>query len=117
LATTNAPNRSGRAGRTASNFYELPDNLLVSAETEDDTIALSAEARAPGRDVSGEPPWRDAIGRGLLWVWALTNQQGYEDGCQVDFGGVDRNDRPDRLCIQLIVAASTLHISTMSAWT
>jgi predicted DNA binding CopG/RHH family protein len=32
LATTNAPNRSGRAGRTASNFYELPDNLDEAAE-------------------------------------------------------------------------------------
>src|SRR5450755_54046 len=31
LATTNAPNRSGRAGRTASNFYELPDNLGTTA--------------------------------------------------------------------------------------
>ena len=31
LATTNAPNRSGRAGRTASNFYELPGNLRISS--------------------------------------------------------------------------------------
>jgi len=31
LATTNAPNRSGQAGRTATNFYELPDNLIAVA--------------------------------------------------------------------------------------
>jgi Family of unknown function (DUF6334) len=58
---------------------------------------------------------RDAIGRGLLWVWTLTNQQGYEGGCQFEFG-VGRNDRPEQLCIQLTVAASTLHISTVSPW-
>jgi integrase len=40
LATTNAPNRSGRAGRTASNFYELPDNLDIEVFSPEEVWAL-----------------------------------------------------------------------------
>ena len=39
MATTNAPNKSGRAGRTAINFYELPGNL---DNTVDVVIAIAA---------------------------------------------------------------------------
>jgi hypothetical protein len=90
--------------------------VLVSADANDDTIKMSAVESANGRDVSAEAPWSDAIGRGLIWVWALTNQQGYEDGCQFEFGDVGRNDRPEQLCVQVMVAAATLHISTVSVW-
>ncbi|MGA8335221.1 MAG: hypothetical protein WB761_10785, partial [Solirubrobacteraceae bacterium] len=49
LATTNAPNRSGRAGRTASNFYELPDNLVlvVCLAASTDIAAERVAAREP----------------------------------------------------------------------
>ena len=90
--------------------------VVVSAEAEDDTITLSAAGPASGRDVSAEPAWRDAIGRGLLWLWTLTNQQGYEDGCQFEFGEVGHGDRAEHLCIQAMVAGATLHVSTVSAW-
>jgi hypothetical protein len=51
LATTNAPNRSGRAGRTASNFYELPGNLGISALV--DYAKLRRQARRVGLPVPG----------------------------------------------------------------
>jgi uncharacterized protein DUF6334 len=88
--------------------------ILVSADADDDTITLTSTDRPSGRDVSAEAPWRDAIGRGLLWLWTLTNQQGYEDGYQFEFGEV--GDRAAQLCIQLMVAGATLHVSTVSAW-
>jgi len=88
--------------------------VLLSADADDDTIEVSVVESASGRDVSAQAPWKDAIGRGLVWVWALTNQHGYEDGCQFEFGDVGRNDRPEQFCIQVIVAAATLHISTVS---
>ena len=91
-------------------------SVLVSAAPDDDTIAMRAVASVDGEDVSAERPWRDAIGRGLIWIWTLTNQQGYEDGCQLEFGDVSRHDRPRHLCVQLMVAASTLHVATVSAW-
>jgi Family of unknown function (DUF6334) len=89
--------------------------VLVRTDADDDTITLTSAGPASGRDVSTEPPWRDAIGRGLLWVWTLTNQQGFEDGCQFEFGQVGPDAPWEPLCIQLMVAAATLHISTVNA--
>lgn len=51
-----------------------------------------------------------------MWIWTLTNQQGYEDGCQFEFGGIENGDRAEHLSIQLMVAGATLHVSTVSAW-
>lgn len=90
--------------------------VLVTAVGEDDTIALCPVPTAYGEDVSQAVPWRDAIGRGLLWMWSLTNQQGYEDGCQLEFGKVSRDGQPQHLSIQLMVAASALNVCTVGEW-
>lgn len=92
--------------------------VLLSAVGEDDTIAISALPAAYGEGVSQELPWSDAIGRALIWLWSLTNQQGYEDGCQLEFGAARREGQPDgdRLCVQFMVAASGLRICMVSEW-
>jgi Family of unknown function (DUF6334) len=86
--------------------------VLVSAAGDDDTIAVGAVAAADGQDISQEMPWRAAIGRGLLWWWSLTNQHGFEDGCQLEFGRAGQPP-PEHLCVQLMVAASQLSVSTV----
>jgi len=105
----------GAAGAIALTLGFERGVVLVTADADDDTIRLTVGDPATGRDVSNEAPWRDAIGRELLWLWMLTNQQGYEDGCQFEFGRVVRNDQPERLCIQLMVAGATLHVSAFVA--
>jgi hypothetical protein len=90
--------------------------VLVSAVGEDDTIALSSIATAYGEDVSHEMPWCDAIGRGLIWVWSLTGQNGYPDGCQLEFGSVRRHGQPEHLCVQLMVAGSCVNICMVGEW-
>jgi len=91
-------------------------SVLVSAIPDHDTITVRAVAAADGQDVSAERPWRDAIGRGLIWIWVLTNQHGHEDGWQLEFGEVGQDDRPRHLCVQMVVAASTLRVATVNAW-
>jgi hypothetical protein len=90
--------------------------VLVSAAGEDDTIAIRLIASAFGEDVSQEMPWRYAVGRALVWLWSLKNQQGYEDGLQLEFGGVRSEGQPQHLCVQLMVAASGLQICTVGEW-
>jgi Family of unknown function (DUF6334) len=89
-------------------------SVLVAAQPDADTITMRAVTSADGANVSAERPWRDAVGRGLIWIWTLRNQHGYEDGCQLEFGDVTRHDRPRYLCVQLVVAASTLHVATVN---
>lgn len=90
--------------------------MLLSALGEDDTIDVRPIGTAHGRDLSAEQPWCDAIGRRLIWGWSLTNQQGYEDGCQFEFGNQIGGGQPSQLCIQVMVAASGLRISLVGEW-
>jgi hypothetical protein len=108
--------RLGTSGPVSLTLGFEHGSVLVSAAPTDDTIVMQAVTSVDGEDVSAERPWRDAIGRGLIWVWTLQNQQGHDDGCQLEFGDVTRYDRPRHLCVQLMVAASTLHVVTVSAW-
>ncbi len=34
---------------------------------------------------SNEPPWSDAIGKGLWTAWSLTNHRRYPDAIQLEF--------------------------------
>jgi hypothetical protein len=107
--------RLGRNGPVSVTLGFENGAVLVSAEADDDTITMQAIASLSGADVSAESPWSSAIGRGLMWVWTLTNQQGYQDGCQFEFKESGR-DGPRHLCVQLVVAASALHVSTVAPW-
>lgn len=90
--------------------------VLIEAVGADDTIRLRAVPEVEGDVLSQEAPWREAIGRGVVWVWALTNQQGYRDGNQFEFGQSAQRDQATQLCIQVVVAASALRVSTVNAW-
>jgi hypothetical protein len=45
--------------------------------------------------------WSDVIGKKIIWVWQIKNQQGYTDGIQIEFQG--------RTIIQIIAIASCLY--------
>ena len=92
-------------------------SLLVRANGEEDSMSLLAAPALHGEDISHEPPWREAIGRGVMWVWRLTNQQGYEDACQIEFGKPTRPGQEDNVTVQVVVAGSALHVATVSEWT
>jgi hypothetical protein len=62
-------------------------SFTVTAEASDDSIRLGATgATLPYvTDLSGEDPWSRLIGCGILWIWRMTNQNGYFDGLQLEF--------------------------------
>ena len=88
---------------TTAEFFFSQGTLAVSANPETDTIETTATPGAPSlpNDL-GSGPWAPAIGCSLLWIWRLTNHQGYEDGIQMEFRTADGYFQ-----MQLMVAAST----------
>lgn len=79
--------------------------LTINALADDDSIAVSAFPPRPQRwhDISTVQPWADLVGGRPLWIWTMTNQQGYTDGVQFQVR------RPDReVGLQLVVYASSL---------
>lgn len=46
--------------------------------------------------------WRNLVGKSVLWVWILENQQGYVDGVQFSFADQGK----ELFRIQMIAAAS-----------
>jgi hypothetical protein len=84
--------------------------LAVSVDADDDTVQLHDHAPPllAGQslhDASAE--WAPALGRPLRWAWLLTNQQGYQDGIQLEFAHPDEGRGA---CLQLIAAASALKL-------
>ena len=61
--------------------------IVITAEPQDDSIRVQyGEASLPFReDLTAREPWRTLIGCGVIWTWTLTNQNGYDDGYQVEF--------------------------------
>lgn len=80
-------------------------SFLIEAVSDDDSLrtSLNTEPDSPCQDVSSEFPWSLLVGGAPLWLWSLTNQQGYEDGFQI----VLRKDGAD-IGFQIIVIASSL---------
>jgi hypothetical protein len=64
---------------------------------------LNVELESNHHDVSGEYPWSLLVGGAPLWLWSLTNQQGYRDGFQIML----RKDGAD-IGLQIMVIASSL---------
>lgn len=91
-------------------------SVLVEADADDDTIRLTSTSGTEGESLSHLAPWTSAVGRGVRWVWSLTNQQGYDDGVQMEFGNRAQEGQPIHLCVQLLVVASALRISEVSDW-
>jgi hypothetical protein len=79
--------------------------LTVWAIDEDDSIGISVD-RAYDSDlheVSRDMPWSVLVGGDLLWIWTMTNHQGYVDGIQFA-----SRVRGADVSLQLIVMASSL---------
>ncbi len=56
--------------------------------------------------------WPLLIGRRLWWGWILTNQQGYEDGVQLEFAPLEGQPGAEQaLKIQLVVAGSAFAVT------
>jgi Family of unknown function (DUF6334) len=80
-------------------------DLNIEAVAEDDSLNISIDSRREGTlsDVSSGAPWRRLVGGSPLWIWTLTNQQGFVDGIQF----LVRTGRGD-VMLQLVVIASSL---------
>jgi Family of unknown function (DUF6334) len=80
-------------------------DLNIEAVAEDDSLNISIDSRPEGTlsDVSSGVPWRRLVGGSPLWIWTLTNQQGFVDGIQF----LVRTGRGD-VMLQLVVIASSL---------
>lgn len=93
------------------------DCFCVTVDGNDDSILVSEKVPTEHENdrsicVSLEPgPWDCAVGAKLTWVWILTNQQGYEDGVQLEFGAA-AGHLP--ACFQLIALASTLEVRSVT---
>ena len=77
--------------------------------TEFDEITSNSELQDQfdvTKDVSAELPWSVAIGKSVLWIWKLTNQQGYHDAIQYSFSGPEARD----VILQLMVEASQIRV-------
>jgi hypothetical protein len=89
-----------------------PTSLVVLADEDDDTVAISAVDTesleiAPESDVSHLPLWEPFIARPFGWGYAVVNQQGYCDGLLLSFGDI----RPKVL---LQVIASSIDVKAIS---
>jgi hypothetical protein len=65
--------------------------LLISANEDDDTISVAADETLKAdecTDLSSSGLWRSLLGQSFGWGWVTTNQQGYQDGVLLSFGGI-----------------------------
>ena len=58
-------------------------------------------------DVSQEPPWIFALNCEVLWVWTMTNHQGYDDAMQYSFASPVLGNSQ---IIQLVTVASAIKV-------
>lgn len=80
---------AGRDDRYDEYVFEFDcGSLTVTAEPSDDSIRLGGEGATLLHltDLSNEEPWARLIGCGVLWIWRLTNQNGFVDGLQLELG-------------------------------
>jgi hypothetical protein len=88
---------------------------LMIAE-EDDSLSIASgpdpllASGAASLSLTAEEPWSFAVGKPLLWSWSMTNQQGYRDGCQLEFAE-DVTDQS--VVIQIVVVGSSIKIRLM----
>ena len=101
--------------------------FTVKAITDDDTMEVVSgkiETNAEQNLISAsqDKPWSTAIGKSIMWSWALINQQGYPDAIQFEFSKnlsdtsiTNQKDISDRsIIIQLLTAASSIYIYELS---
>ena len=98
----------------ADRFEELTfsferGTLSVAAEGEFDTVALreGGPTLASSTDLAHSDPWAEAVRCGPLWLWTLTNQQGFVDGFQAQFA----DGSGKTVSVQLMCAASSFSVA------
>jgi hypothetical protein len=80
-------------------FTVDPDADTVEVRYQDaETLDLGGLVR-----VSALSPWSSVIGRPFGWGWVAINQQGYQDGVLLSFGGLEPS-------VLLVAAASSLRV-------
>ena len=84
--------------------------LTVNAR-DDDTVELVEGAIASNPEYSlqtgDEYPWSEAIGKPIRWGWLMTNQQGYQDGIQIEFA---HNVAEPSTIVQMVAVSSSLRV-------
>ncbi len=95
---------------TVELFFER-GTFVVRALPEFDTVETIATPGLPSSLPKSIPdgPWGSVIGRDLIYLWVLTNHQGYEDGIQMEFRTDDGFFQ-----IQLMVEASAFRWYTLT---
>ncbi|MGI8591400.1 MAG: DUF6334 family protein [Nakamurella sp.] len=75
--------------------------LTVSAAADDDTVRLTTGRMTLPYAVqlTDSAPWSAAVGSGVMWIWTLQNQNGYQDGVQVQFGWSSGNVTAQLMCM------------------
>jgi hypothetical protein len=98
-------------------FFEK-QKYYIEVNGEFDTVELKKEIdplyikkECYQKEYSSEFPWKNAIGKQVMWGWRMFNQQGYEDGIQFEFGLKDNQQVTYK--IQLMGLCSTFDISTV----
>ena len=84
--------------------------ITVEAQGDDDTVEVrQGLGTAAYRYVlTDEEPLGRFVGRGVQWIWLLRNQQGYQDGFQIEF-----KSEGEYLALQMICEASMLRIAVL----
>lgn len=90
-------------------FEQTVVTLAVTEEDEIDTVSqISADDSEIHKvDLTGVMPWRGAVGRPLMWVWQMTNQQGYLDGVQIEFAA---DGTSESVTIQMVALGAQLRV-------
>jgi Family of unknown function (DUF6334) len=87
--------------------YEI--YVLCDGETDEVIIGDIEIEQATIINLSQQEPWNSALEKELFSVWKLTNQRGYADGLQFEFGFIGQEIR-----ILIDGAASQIRIWTVN---
>jgi hypothetical protein len=86
--------------------------IIIKVVEEDDSVELISinldmANEIDSIDVSSDTLWKDIINVNLRWVWVLTNQQGYTDGIQFEWGDPSSEKS---IIVQAIAVASCFRL-------
>jgi hypothetical protein len=89
--------------------------LRIIVDPDDDTVHLFLDEAGTGEIVtttrisSFDDLIPSLLSKSFLWVWELTNQQGYRDGIQFEFALREAGTR-STVTVQFIAIASSLEV-------
>jgi len=92
-------------------FETLTATILAEPNYDEILVRLTPYENEPDEKivaVGTESPWLEMFGLSVLWVWEMTNQQGYTDGLRLEFG--DPDDSEKSRTVEMVVAASSIKL-------